>query len=260
MNISASPPHAMTSPGENMIPVPGGALATPEQFGEVKLAAIAVGKYPVTLGKWKSVCASVEEKGYDIKKHGAGSGIDHPVHSVSWYDALKWCNALSEMLGLPPVYTVDGMPYRSGEDVPAVVARSNGFRLPTQAEWEWAARGGKKSRGFTYSGSNLIGEVAWYSVTSAGAVLNMSKGHGTRPVGQKAPNELGLYDMTGNVWEWCHDAWGESRIIRGGGWADSAAVCPISCRRDIPPAHRFYDIGFRPVRSWEIHNPDSPAR
>jgi len=236
---------------KGMVPVPGGTCFLSGQHEGVCVASFAISKYAVTLGEWKSVCASMKENGYDIGKRATGSAEDHPVHSVNWHDALKWCNAKSEMLGLTPVYATKGIPYRRGEKVPAVVGSANGFRLPTQTEWEWAASGGRQSKGFAYSGSNKIGEVAWYSATSIGAAVDMSKGHGTWPVAQKAANELGLYDMTGNVWEWCRDAWGSSRMIRGGGWADSADTCALSCRRDIPPAHRFYDIGFRPVCAWD---------
>ena len=163
---------------------------------------------------------------------------------------MKWCNARSEKEGLTPVYTVDGATYRKADVVPVVNAQANGYRLPTEAEWEWAARGGPLSHGYTYSGSNTVGDVAWYYDNSSGAAVDMYLGRGTWPVGQKVANELGLYDMSGNVWEWCWDSMDNSnRSIRGGSWYGAASRCVVSIRSLYPPDNRAFNVGFRPARS-----------
>ena len=126
------------------------------------------------------------------------------------------------------------------------------FRLPTEAEWEYAARGGNQSKGYKYSGSNSISDVAWYDDNS---------GDKTHPVGQKTPNELGIYDMSGNVWEWCQDWYGDYssssqtnptgpssgsyRVLRGGSWNNGARNCRVSNRGSYNPDSRSYRSGFR---------------
>jgi sulfatase modifying factor 1 len=164
-------------------------------------------------------------------------GANLPVEMVSWHDAVAFCAKLTEQ------------EYLAGR-VPAGYA----YRLPTEAEWEYAARGGNDSSDFIYAGSNNLDDVAWYRGNSG------SKPH---PVGEKAPNGLGLYDMSGNVWEWCYDwysgsfydtcgyrnpvnlqqSW--SRVGRGGGWADSARFCRSSNRSGIPPGYAGSHLGFR---------------
>ena len=146
------------------------------------------------------------------------------------------------MEGLPPVYTVGGAVYRSGESVPTVNG-GNGYRLPSDGEWEWAARGGALTHGYEYSGSNDLGAVGWFTGNS---------GEKTHEVGKMKGNELGIYDMSGNVWEWCFDQWGSTdtgRVMRGGGWGDGASGARVSYRYGYAPSYSSYYIGFRVARS-----------
>ena len=181
-----------------------------------------IGKYEVTQALWQAVMGSNPSN---------FKGDDLPVEKVSWDDCQDFISKLNAMTG-------------------------KRFRLPSEAEWEYAARGGKKSRGYQYSGSNTLGDVAWYEGNS---------GSKTHAVGTKQPNELGIYDMTGNVYEWCQDWYGSyssspqtnpigavsgsNCVNRGGGWYDSARVCRTSCRCDFTPDFRSISLGLRLVLS-----------
>ncbi len=191
-------------------------------------------------------------------------GENLPVESVSWYEAVEFCNKLSEKVGKQPYYNID----KSKEDnnnkndddkikwTVTINKGAKGYRLLTEAEWEFAARGGEQSKGFEYSGSNIIGEVAWYEKNS---------GKQTHPVGEKKPNELGIYDMSGNVWEWCYD-WYDGyekgdvenpqgaktasyRVDRGGSWSSDASDCRAANRSSWNAYSRDSDLGFRLVLS-----------
>jgi formylglycine-generating enzyme required for sulfatase activity len=178
--------------------------------------------------------------GYDLTGVGAGTASTHPVHSVSWYDVVKWSNAKSQMEGLTPVYTVNGTTYKTGGSIPIVNASANGYRLPSEKEWEWAARGGVSSGNYTYSGSNTISEVAW---------INANSSTGTKAVGTKAGNELGIYDMSGNLWEWCEDAYDSYRRRRGGSWYNSAGAAVANRDYYNSPVFRYNYLGFRLARN-----------
>jgi formylglycine-generating enzyme required for sulfatase activity len=174
----------------------------------------------------------------------------HPVVLVSWYDAVEYANWLSRQDNLRPAYSIKGTTVSCDWS-------AEGWRLPTESEWEYAARGGSKSRGYTYAGSNDVGIVAWYDSTS---------GSGTKPVGIKKSNELGLYDMNGNVWEWCWDWFdnysagsrtdpkgpvsGSSRVNRGGSWHVGDSRTRLTSRSDYAPDSRGSYLGFRLVRSF----------
>ena len=235
-----------------MITVEGGTLPSGSELVGQSVGAFEIGKTEVTWGEWKVVrdWAVANNKGYDLAgvgdKYPQGSADNFPVIDVNWFDVVKWCNARSEKEGKTAVYTVSGQIYKTGESEPTVSASANGYRLPSDKEWEWAARGGVSSKGYTYSGSNTLNDVGWYNGNSKGSVEDMYEGRGTWPVGAKAANELGIYDMSGNVWEWCEDLVGTSgRRIRGGSWLDPAGGAAVAICGNVQPVGRYDPIGFR---------------
>lgn len=184
----------------------------------VTLSSYYIGQTEVTQALWKAVMGS-------NPSHFKGDNL--PVEEVSWDDCQEFVSKLNRLTG-------------------------KNFRLPTEAEWEYAARGGGKSRGYKYSGSNTLGSVAWYDDNS---------GSTTHPVGTKSSNELGLYDMSGNVYEWCSDWYGDyattpqtnpkgpnsgaDRVSRGGGWFDNARRCRVSIRYCDTPSFSYGNLGLR---------------
>ena len=178
-------------------------------------------------------------------------GENRPVEQVSWVDCVEFCNKLSRKEGLTPAYKIDG-------ETVIWNKKANGYRLPTEAEWEYAARGGQKSRGYTYAGSDNLHEVGWY---------NRNSSDETNPVGRKKANELGIYDMSGNVWEWCWDWYGgkyyrqspgrnpagpssgSDRVLRGGDQINYARDCRSADRYRHGPSYRSSGLGFRLARS-----------
>ena len=185
---------------------------------KVTLSSFSIGRYEVTQEEWQAVMGNNPSR---------YKGAKLPVENVSWNDCQEFIRKLNDLTGKQ-------------------------FRLPTEAEWEYAARGGNNSRGYKYAGSNDIGSVAWYDSNSD---------RQTHPVGQKYPNELGLYDMSGNVWEWCSDRYGayssssqvnpkgpssgSDRVRRGGCWLSNARNCRVSPRSYGSPDYGFDDLGFR---------------
>ncbi len=182
----------------------------------VQVGSLYIGKCEVTQAQWRTVMGSNPSFHKDCD--------NCPVEQVSWDDAQKFISKLNQMTGKQ-------------------------YSLPTEAEWEYAARGGQKSKGYTYSGSNSLGDVGWY---------NDNSGPATHPVAQKQANELGIYDMSGNVWEWCNDWYkgypgssgvtdytGSLRVFRGGCWIYDARDCRSANRDDYSPAGRGIIVGFR---------------
>lgn len=160
-----------------------------------------IGIYAVTFAEYARFC---ERKAQCGEAHDDAGREDLPVTFVDWFDAVAYCNWLSQVAGLTPCYTNIGK-------LTECDFSADGYRLPTEAEWEYAARGGHKSQGYVYSGSDDIDKVGWYEGNSGGQ---------SHPVGQLKPNELGIYDMSGNRWEWCWD-WYEMEY-----YANSPAVDP----------------------------------
>ena len=187
----------------------------------VTVGSFSIGKYPVTQGQWKALMGS--------NSSHFSKGDRYPVEYVSWDEAQEFIHRLN---------TVTGKRYR----------------LPTEAEWEYAARGGSESRGYMYSGCNNLNNVGWYDNVN---------GKITHPVGSKAPNELGIYDMSGNVWEWCSDWYGPYsaspkrdpagassgyyRVNRGGSWSSASSNCRVTYRNSCCPNNRYRNVGFRVV-------------
>ena len=204
----------------------------------VRVGSFSIGTFEVTQDIYEKIMGS---------NPSSFKGAELPVEKVSWYEAVAFCNALSRRDGLQEVYTI------SGTSVSCDWSK-RGYRLPTEAEWEYAARGGIKSQGYTYAGSNTVGAVAWYWDNS---------GSKTHDVGGKKANELGLYDMSGNVYEWCWDWYGSSyssasvatnpsgpstgsaRVLRGGSWSYSATYVRTAFRNYCTPSSWYSYIGFR---------------
>jgi formylglycine-generating enzyme required for sulfatase activity len=216
---------------DQLVEIPGGIIELRDdrtkQRWAVELEPFLLAKFPMT-----------QDLYYEIMKASPSTfkGKRQPVETVTWKDAVTFCNSLSARSGLKPCYSLD----RNTEEI-TFDSKADGFRLPTEAEWEYACKAGTTET--RYGELNLI---AWYKGNS---------GKTTHHVGRKEPNSWGLYDMLGNVWEWCSDiydqtVYGSYRIFRGGGWYDEARGClATNRRRSHPTSFKIDDLGFRIARN-----------
>ena len=239
----------------------------------ITLASYYIAQYEVTQSQYQAIMkgdktANAEPSYFGTKAGDKENTSSLPVENVTWYDAVYFCNKLSESLKLTPVYTITNI--RRDEETKAIVyadvtadISKNGYRLPTEAEWEYAARGGNiKSANWSapYAGSKTANDVSWNVKNS---------GNKTQEVGKKQANELGVFDMSGNVWEWCHDWYdytvetgtfenptgpeqGRVRIERGGSFADWEENTSVTYRGSHTPSYKDNYLGFRLVRTNDM--------
>ncbi len=234
----------------------GNSSETP--FHRVTLSSFYLDKFEVSQAMFREIM------GFN-QSYFTGDSL-RPAEQISWYDAIEFCNKRSLWEGYEPCYTYTGFgtdcntwPYGWNSDVQNNITcnwTANGYRLPTEAEWEYAAKGGSQSLSYEYAGSSIVDDVSWFSPNSDGI---------THPIGLKLPNELGLYDLSGNVWEWCWD-WATSyttanttnphgadngtyRSLRGGSWYYNASFQRVNLRGMVIPAIRYLDIGVRCART-----------
>jgi formylglycine-generating enzyme len=216
---------------------------------DVTIKTFEISKFEVTVWEWKQYTKANKFK-MPLKPEW-GWQDNYPINGITWEEAIAYCNWLSKKEKLQPVYSKQGPNYVCN-------FKANGYRLPTEAEWEFAAKGGVKSKGYKFSGGNDANEVAWHKAISKNS---------PHTVGTKLPNELGLYDMSGNVWEWCWDWYnkdyykiekgdnpkgpemGERKCVRGGSWDSQVNYLRPANRISTPPnkTHEFY--GFRVART-----------
>lgn len=193
---------------------------------KAEIRPFLLARYPVTMSLYFSITNSPNAFDRNLK----------PVVNVSWNDAISFCNLLSQKDGLKECYSISN----DGETI-ILDWESNGYRLPSEAEWQYACKAG--TNGYRYG---ELDKIAWFNENSEGKI---------HEVGRKEPNEWGLYDMLGNVWEWCWDlydeqVYGSYRIFRGGSWAEEARGCGATCRRRSHPAFSIDDLGFRLAQSF----------
>lgn len=227
----------------------------------VTVSSFYIGKYETSQAEYQAIMGNNPSI---FKGSASTSSATLPVEKVSWWDAIKYCNAKSKKEGLAVAYNentgwlLDSNGYSTSD-----VTKVKGYRLPTEVEWEYSARGGNKSRGYTYAGSNNLDDVAVYEKIPNEKESGSAE-YGTHTSGSKAPNELGIYDMSGNVWEWCTDSYNISdngttinpnierldlRVLRGGSWGGGTYGLSVVDRNLLTPNYSYANIGFRTLRT-----------
>jgi formylglycine-generating enzyme required for sulfatase activity len=216
---------------------------------QVTLKSFYLGKTEVTFEDFDKFC---KENNRDTFPSGTWGRGKQPAFMLTWYDAVAYCNWLSEKEKLSKCYLIK-------DKIVQYLDTAKGYRLPTEAEWEYAARGGNKSTGTFYAGSNDLPSVAWYIDNSSGR---------SWPIAQKQANELGLFDISGNLWEWVWDwydwnyykvsptenptgpASGSYRVMRGGAWFNYSKHCTVFSRQNAGPDFKQNSVGFRIARTF----------
>lgn len=238
----------------------GNGMSSEIPFHRVTLRSFYLDKFEVTQAQFRDIM------GFN-QSYFSGDTL-RPAEQISWYDAIEFCNKRSVMEGYTPCYSYSGLGtdtqtwpsgWNAGSHNEIICDwTANGYRLPSEAEWEFAAKGGINNVDLEYAGSNNADSIAWYSDNSDGK---------THPIGLKQPNQLGFYDLCGNVWEWCWD-WagdytagdqnnphgstnGNDRILRGGSWYYNSSFLRVNLRGMMSPVTRYLDIGFRCARNAE---------
>jgi formylglycine-generating enzyme required for sulfatase activity len=286
-SLSSSDTFALTVTNDNtpdMAHIPAGQFDignTAGYINGISLDAYFIGKYEVTKAEWDEVRTWAVSNGYTDLAVGGGKASNHPVHSISWYDMVKWCNARSQKEGLSPVYWVSGTVMRTGATAPTATWSANGYRLPTEAEWEKAARGGLAGKRFPWGDTISHSQANYQASTSYNYDLSGSTNSYhptyktgnqpyTSPVGSFAANGYGLYDMSGNLWEMCWNWWGtytgsggdpvnnprgplepltSDKVCRGGDWFAAPVSCQVTHRGMTNPSNSSIYTGFRIARS-----------